>query len=205
MSFSSSRSRRTGADLLHIRNHFGLTQVQCAKRLGISRSHLAKLEREPGKALTPKMARLVDDTLHHSPVDPPTRRIPIRSWAQAGAGIDFEELPLDWQDTVPTDCPDSEAFAVELKGDSMEPKYIAGDLAILMPGTTPKTGCLVVARLQEGDVMFKIFNPSTPGGESVVFSSLNQAYPPLTAPREEIAWIYPVYQIIRNVWTASRR
>src|SRR5580692_8709507 len=140
--------------LAKIRGQLGLTQDQFAKRLGISRQHLSKLENS-SKPLSQKMARRLAEVSRQAGIPQlgsliGVRPIPIRSWAQAGTGADFGELPLDWEKRVATDCPDEQAFAVEIQGDSMEPKFFPGDIAVLMPTRQPRNGSLVVARLEEG-------------------------------------------------------
>jgi len=113
--------------LAKIRDQLGLTQDQFAKRLGISRQHLSKLENS-SKPLSRKMALSLEEVSRQAGLPQfgslkGVRAIPVRSWAQAGTGADFGELPLDWEKRVATDCPDEHAFAVEIQGDSMEPKF----------------------------------------------------------------------------------
>ena len=180
----------------------GLNQGEFAKMLGISRPHLSKLENSPGP-LSPKLARRVADVCRHSGPLSGIRAVPVRSWAQAGSGsgIDFEELPLDWQKRVATDCPDEQALAVEIQGDSMEPKFFPGDIAVLMPSHQPRNNSLVVARLANEGVVFKVFTAREhPPGRICSFTSYNQVFQPIEVPESSVIWNFPVYQIIRQVW-----
>src|SRR5437016_4852208 len=113
--------------LAKLRERLGLTQDEFATKLGISRQHLSKLENSPAP-LSAKLVRRVAEVFGNSGSLSGIRAIPVRSWAQAGAGtgVDSEELPLEWQKQVATDCPDEQAFAVEIQGDSMEPKFFPG-------------------------------------------------------------------------------
>lgn len=194
-----------GAQLASVRKRLNLNQSALAKNLGISRQHLSKLENSTG-SLSPKVARRLQDICQTRGISlggetAAVRVVPVRSWAQAGVGVDFDELPLDWQRSLATDCPDERAFAVEIQGDSMEPKYSQGDLAILMPSWQPRVGNLVVARLDPEGSVFKIFNARLgPEGRRFVFSSYNPAYQPLEVPEAAVRWNFPVYQIIRQVW-----
>ncbi|MGC3988311.1 MAG: S24 family peptidase [Chthoniobacteraceae bacterium] len=61
---------------------------------------------------------------------------------------------------------------------------------------TPRNGETVIARTVHGDVMCKLYQSRS---GVVVLSSWNPAYPPIEIPREEIAWIYPVAQVIQNL------
>lgn len=194
-----------GARLANVREKLSMNQSALAEVLGISRQHLSKLENSDGP-LSPKVARRLHDLCQAHGIslsgDQATFRVvPVRSWAQAGVGVDFDELPLDWQRSLPTDCPDERAFAVEIQGDSMEPKYSQGDLAILMPSRQPRMGDLVVARLDPEGPIFKIFSSRLSSeGRRCVFSSYNPAYQPLEVPEAAVRWNFPVYQVIRQVW-----
>ncbi len=191
--------------LRNIRGQLALTQSEFARKLGISRPHLSKLENSPGQ-LSPKLARRVADVCRNSGLThagPLTgiRAIPVRSWAQAGAGVDFEELPLDWQKRVATDCADEQAFAVEIQGDSMEPKYLQGDIAVLMPTRQPRNGSLVVARLADEGIVFKVFPARHQSSIRICsFTSYNPVFQPIEVSESSVIWNFPVYQIVRQAW-----
>jgi SOS-response transcriptional repressor LexA len=190
--------------LAAIRNRLGFTQEDFAKKLRISRQHLSRLEnsaRPLSSKLTARVANLCGDgSVGPLPVVK-SRVIPVRSWAQAGAGLDFEELPLDWQKQVPTDCPDEQAFAVEIQGDSMEPRFVAGDIAVLMPGQQPRNGSVVVARLENEGIVFKVFTAKNQlPVRTCSFTSYNPVFQPIEVLESSIVWNFPVYQIVRQVW-----
>lgn len=187
--------------LAKVRAQLGLTQNEFAGKLAISRPHLSKLENSP-KPLSTKVARRLADVcrksgLTHSGPTSRIRAILVKSWAQAGTGADFEELPLDWQKRIATDCPDEQAFAVEIQGDSMEPKFFQGDIAILMPSHQPRNGSLVVARLEREGIVFKVF---TARDQICSFTSYNSVFRLIEVSASDVIWNYPVYQIIRQVW-----
>ena len=187
--------------LAKIRNQLGLTQDQFAHKLGISRQHLSKLENST-KPLSAKIVRSLSEVSSQtSRLLTGVRAIQVRSWAQAGIGADFEELPLDWQKQVGTDCPDEQAFAVEIQGDSMEPKFFPGDIAVLMPTYQPRNGSLVVARLENEGVVFKVFTVRDQTPMRICsFTSYNPVFQPIEVPEGRVIWNYPVYQIVRQVW-----
>jgi phage repressor protein C with HTH and peptisase S24 domain len=99
---------------------------------------------------------------------------------------------------ISIDIKDRLAFGVKIKGNSMEPRIAEGDSAIVCPGWSPKSGDTVICRTMDGDVMCKIYQPKN-GGELVILSSYNPAYPAMELKREEIAWIYPVGQLVQNL------
>ncbi|WP_395735595.1 helix-turn-helix domain-containing protein [Prosthecobacter sp.] len=96
---------------------------------------------------------------------------------------------------------DPDAFAMRLAGDAMLPQHHDGELAVLYPNSVPHTGNRVIARLSDslgGDVLFRIYS-TTDHGHSIVLSSLNPLYPPVTLTPDEIVWIYPVATTIRQM------
>jgi len=191
--------------LVEIRNQLGLTQEEFAEKLGITRPYLAKIENSK-KEFSAKLSRRLADLRRYSGVSSTgpivgIRAIPVVSWAQAGIGMEFEELPFDWQKRVATDCPDEQAFAVEIQGDSMEPKFFQGDIAILMRGHVPRNGNLVVARLDLEGVVFKVFTARTQSTTKICsFTSYNPVFQPIEVPESSVIWNFPVYQTIRQIW-----
>lgn len=96
---------------------------------------------------------------------------------------------------------DPDAFAMRLAGDAMLPQHHDGELAILYPNTAPHTGNRVIARLSDslgGDILFRIYSTAD-HGHSIVLSSLNPLYPPVTLTPDEIVWIYPVATTVRQM------
>jgi len=188
--------------LAKLRERLGLTQDEFARKLGISRQHLSKLENS-ATPLSAKLGRRVAEVFGNSGSVRGIRAVPVRSWAQAGAGtgVDSEELPLEWQKRIATDCPDEQAFAVEIQGDSMEPKFFPGDIAVLMPTHQPRNNSLVVARLVNEGIVFKVFTAREQSSMRVCsFTSYNPVFQPIEVPSGSVIWNFPVYQIIRQVW-----
>lgn len=129
------------------------------------------------------------------------RVIPLVSWAQAGTLACFWDEAYQYEGIVAFDVTDRKAIAVTIRGDSMRPQYDEGDVVILTPSSEARNGDLVIARLKEeagDDVMFKIFQ-STGGGQRVVLSSYNPAYPPLEFSRDDFRWIYPAQSVIKTL------
>ncbi|MEI9999690.1 MAG: XRE family transcriptional regulator [Verrucomicrobiota bacterium] len=181
-----------------------LTQAEAAKLLNINRSYLSQIERgrPPGKAFISRFLLLEKS----SSIKPGgnvgaaygLRNVPILSWAQAGQAIDFEQIPSDWDEVVPSDLADPKAFGVRLRGDSMEPKFSDGDIAILQPSTAPTNGEIVVANIKDQGVLCKIMHVQL-DKNLVKLSSYNPAYPPTEYHRDEFHWIYPVAAVIKQL------
>jgi SOS-response transcriptional repressor LexA len=189
------------------KRHATLTSKgKLAEHLGISRSMLNLYEKgtpQPPQEFLDKVARLevtlgIDDSTFVQEERPPdVRSIPVVGWAHAGEAASYDELPFDWQKRVPTECRDTQAFAVILEGESMEPKYSPGDMLILQPGCEPYSGCLAVCRFKDDGVVFRRveFLP-----DAIRLIALNSAYPTTAYPRDAFSWIYPLWGRWTQVW-----
>jgi SOS-response transcriptional repressor LexA len=187
-----------------VRLQLRLGQAAMAQRLGVHRCYLSELEnehRQPSPSLLQRLQELAQSAslrLGGGNGGAQNQGIPIISWAKAGVAASYEEMPPDWQARLPSDCPDPQAFGLMLEGDSMEPKYSQGDLVVVMPHTPPRPNSLVVANLAERGVVFKVFTPQP--GHRVRLSSYNPTYPPIEVAQQELAWIYPAYEVRRRLW-----
>lgn len=203
------------------RIRLGLTQQALAELTGFSLSAIGNWESgqnapSPNKlsVLAQKLGVTIDYLLGHDTakrtaeaasslgdrqVKMEIRQVPIVAWAQAGDLVAYTDLDASWHEFTATTCRDESCFAVTIEGDSMEPKYSAGDIAILMPNVEPRNGCLVVSKLKNEGVFFKLFHQS---GEGKVFrlSSYNPVYPVMECKKDDFVWVYPVYQVTKNVW-----
>ena len=203
--------------LRNARTRLGLTQQGLADLTGFSLSAIGNWESRqnvPGPAklgvLAAKLGVSIDYLLGHDDAGPlrsasrglpsrEIRQVPIVSWAQAGDLVAYTDLDAAWHEFTATTCRDENCFAVTVSGDSMEPKYSAGDIAIVMPNVEPRNGCLVVCKLKNEGVFFKLFHQA---GDSKRFrlSSYNSVYPVMECRKDDFVWIYPVYQVTKNVW-----
>lgn len=91
-----------------------------------------------------------------------SKQIPLISYVQAGnwTGAVDPFQPNDAHDWLMTDLDLSDnAFALEIKGDSMLPDYRPGDRVIIDPSVQPQPGDLVVAKNGEDEATFKKYRP----------------------------------------------
>jgi len=205
MNSSSNNPKDNFAERLRFwRVSQNLTQAEAAKLLDIDRSYLSQIERgrPPGNALRTRFL-LIEKTSSVKPNGNATpayglRNLPVLSWAQAGQATDFEEIPRDWDEVVPSDVSDEHAFAVRLRGDSMEPRFSDGDIAVLLPGIAATNGETVVANLRNQGILCKIMHVQL-DKNLIKLSSYNPAYPPTEYHRDEFHWIFPVATIIKQL------
>jgi len=122
------------------------------------------------------------------------RTIPLLSWAQAGTTEAWEDV-YEHEGFIGFNVRDPKAVAVQIRGDSMAPQFPQGTIAIVYPTWEAKSGDLVIARLNDGTVMFKRLHVD---GENFTFLSLNPIYPPLTVERSKIEKVLPVGGTFQN-------
>ncbi len=181
-----------------------LTQAEAAHQLDIDRSYLSQVERgrAPGNALRTRFYLIEKSSSVKVSGNVAAayglRNLPVLSWIQAGQVVLQGEVPADWSEVVPSDVEDEKAFAVRLQGDSMEPRYCDGDLAVLLPSSAALNGEIVVANLKDQGVVCKILH--IPFEKNMIkLSSYNPAYPPIDYHRQEFYWIYPVATMIKQL------
>ncbi len=180
------------------------TQAEAAQQLDIDRSYLSQVERGrlPGNALRTRFLLIeksssikVNGTITAPHI---LRNLPVLSWDQAGEATNFNEIPRNWNEVVPSDVADERAFGVRLRGDSMEPKFSDGDIAILLPSIAATNGEIVVTNLKDEGVLCKIMHVQL-DRNLIKLSSYNPAYPPMERHREQFHWIFPVVSIVKQL------
>ena len=132
-------------------------------------------------------------------VQPAAKKTPVVSWAAAGAARAYEDLANQIEETVETDCKDPNAFAIIIEGDSMEPRFYAGDRIIFAPNLEPRNGDAVVAKLNDGRVYFKNFYRTGPEGSKIKLVSENSNYNPMEFEKSELAFVYPAWEVKRRL------
>jgi SOS-response transcriptional repressor LexA len=133
-------------------------------------------------------------------VVPPTKQVPVVSWARAGEAHDYGDLGNQINDQVETDCKDPNSFALIIEGDSMEPEFEAGDIVVFAPNSEPRNGDIVVCRLKETHgVLFKKYRRSGPEGTTIRLESANPNYQPVEFHASEVEFVYPAVQMKRKI------
>lgn len=127
------------------------------------------------------------------------RYVPLLSYAQAGAMHGWIDEGYTHTGVVAMGLPKgARAFAVTIQGDSMEPKIEDGDTAVVLWGLAPRQGEEVVACLENGDVMCKIYHSHERGTKITLTSYNSEVHPPIHLDQSEVRWIYPVDTIIKK-------
>lgn len=120
------------------------------------------------------------------------RRIPVLDYSEAARWTAADSIPKDEgaRESVMTDLEHpSSTFAMRIKGDSMEPKFQAGDMVVIDPTIEPKPGDFVVATEGAGEATFKQYRSAGINEHQVnVFElhPLNPLHAPLRSDRQPI-------------------
>ena len=106
-------------------------------------------------------------------------RVPLISNVQAGMYKDLVDNLLQPGDTayelIPTTVPiKRHTFALRVVGDSMEPRYVEGDVLVVEPEMDPTPGDLVIAKNGDGETTFKQL---VKDGADWYLKPLNDRYP----------------------------
>jgi phage repressor protein C with HTH and peptisase S24 domain len=126
------------------------------------------------------------------------RRVPLIGWAQAGQAIDFDAV-VDWEHVVTVEIDDPKAVAIRIRGDSMAPRYMEGDIAILAVSELPRSEDLVIARLHNEGVVFKKLQIVDAERGAYRLISFNDKYASMDRTADQFAFIYPVDSVIQKL------
>ena len=169
----ANRSKEKSKPNMHIDFESKRLQVgDLAKTLGINPDDAIARMREIGIQLKPETGH-TKFTGHISTVLQGTRTVPVISKAQAG-DFGFWEDVGDAAERIdcPADITDPHAFAFQVEGDSMYPRYKHGEYVIVDTTKTVMNNDDVVVKLADGAVMVKLFKQIS---GMVFLESYNQA------------------------------
>ena len=127
------------------------------------------------------------------------KSVPLIGFAQAGAEGYFDDggypVGAGWDEIALPEVGDSNAYALEISGESMEPVFRDGDIVIVSPGTAIRRGDRVVVRTAKGEVMAKQLKRQS--ARRIDLLSLNPAHPDHSFDLSEISWMH------RIVWASQ--
>ena len=153
-----------GERIRQLRLKKGLTQEELGKYIGVQKSAIRKYEKGEVTNLkrssieilanlfnvTPSYLMCIDDNNKN---DEYYTRIPVLGRIPAGIPIELIEDIIDYEDISPEMTKGGkEYFAVKVKGDSMQPKYIDGDVLIVLKQDSCENGqdCIVMVNGNDG-------------------------------------------------------
>ena len=106
-----------------------------------------------------------------------SKKIPVLGRVAAGIPITATENIVDWEEISGEMALDGEYFALQIKGDSMEPRICNGDIVIVRQQPDADSGDTVIALINGDDAVCKKLKKYEDG--SIALISNNPAYTPL--------------------------
>ena len=138
---------------------------------------------EPKVALAQKIAKVLNCTYEEVLGLTPSNQaaaqptIPLYGAAMGGIGYDISDVtdPIDRVATPPWLIHARDCYAVNVIGDSMEPRYYAGEQIYVSPNKAPAPGDFVVVQIREDHVHKAIVKRLVQSGDEIVLEQLNPA------------------------------
>jgi SOS-response transcriptional repressor LexA len=190
------------------RSRLKMTQQQLGDKIGANKASISQWENgvytpdaknlsELAKALSVSVFWLMDGKGDPSGQNmeialPDTHRIPVISYVQAGVWTEPNEIrECDGNMLyISTDLDlGDRAFAIVIRGNSMEPEFTEGDLVLIDPDEPLHPGDFVVAKNGEEEATFKKYRPrgySEDGKEIFELAPLNDDYATMRSDRQPI-------------------
>jgi SOS-response transcriptional repressor LexA len=183
-----------GAIIREERARYGLSQKELATKAEVSQASVSRIEKNIQANLTEDtktkllLALGLPEEGGHSLSDAPlifSKPIPVISWVHAGAFVDAKER---WPSGVSADSEPvfssvrtgSNAFGLRIESDSMLPRFMPGDVAIVDPSLRCDDGSPCVVWVN-GEVSLKLFWDL--GGE-IVLKAMNNKYPEIVIRKD---------------------
>lgn len=185
--------------LKELRENSGLSQYKFADRFGVAQSTVGSWEagkREPNFETMQRLADFFGVSVDYllgreeqdgsgppAPSNPGSKWIPVLGKVAAGMPIVAIEDVLGYEEIDAKTAASGEYFALQIKGQSMEPKISDGDVVIVRQQDDCDSGDIAVV-LANGDEATVKRIKKTPGGLMLIPS--NPAYEPVFYTTDEI-------------------
>lgn len=192
----SDYNKSIGPNLKKLISEKGITAKDLAAKVGVSPTHISYVlnnKRKPSFELLDSIAdvlgvKLIDivkeSSSEYSTRTQQTVTIPVLGNIPAGAPIEavediigWEEIPKDWLNG------DREYFSLLVRGDSMYPEYIDGDVVIVRRQSTCDSGDDCVVMVNDKDATLKKVNIYPDGLE---LKAINKMYGKRKFTKQEI-------------------
>lgn len=114
---------------------------------------------------------------------PHSTRIPVLGRVAAGIPIDAIEDVLDWEEITPSMAMTGKFFGLKIKGDSMQPRMVEGDVVIVRCQPDAESGDIVIVQVNGDTATCKRLSKHESG---ISLISFNPSYPPMVYTNEQI-------------------
>lgn len=170
-----------------------IKQVDFAKMLGVSQATVSGWESDkyqPDRDTLIKMASYfdvsVDYLIGNSPIKKEKKKgvqVPVLGDVRAGYPMEAVENIVDYEEIDEETARRGEFFALRIKGDSMEPRFVEGDVVIVRKQETADSGDIVVALVNGDSATIKKLKRHQNG---ITLMPTNPTYEPMYYSNEEI-------------------
>lgn len=175
--------------LRQCREQAGLSQKQVAVSLGVKSPSVSNWENgrtNPSSRNLQMLAKLYHVNMEYltGASDEKAVDIPVLGRIPAGIPIEAIEDIIDWEE-IPKEwvTGDKQYFALKVRGDSMSPEYLDGDVIILRKASDCDSGKDCAVMVDGNDATFKRVRKQ---GTSIVLQPLNPNYNPWVYSNEEV-------------------
>lgn len=115
--------------------------------------------------------------------DPKGVKIPVLGKVAAGIPIEAIEDVIDWEEITEDLAKTGTFFALQIKGDSMSPKILEGDIVIVKQQSSADSGDIVIAIVNGYDGCCKKLIKNDVG---ITLQSLNPNYEPMVFTNKDV-------------------
>lgn len=154
-----------GERIKEARKSAGLTQLELAKKTELSRSYIGDIEKDrynPSVSTLQLIATAtntpLEDLLPSTKTVSPTGRgvrIPVLGRVVAGIPIEAVEEILDYEEITPELAATGEFFALKIRGHSMEPRMMEGDVVIVRRQDDVESGDIAIVLVNGNEATVK--------------------------------------------------
>lgn len=195
-----------GSNIRKRRNELKMSQDELAKKLGyLDRSSISKIENGKSditQTQVMQFAEALQTTWEDLMIGESIKKIEyvtIDVYGSIPAGVPIEalenkigevDIPMMWVGS------EDQYIALKVKGDSMYPKYLEGDIVIikLQPDCESGQDCVVYLNGYDATLKKVIKKNGT-----VVLEPINNQYPPVTIDKEDVHLLGVVKELRRKV------
>lgn len=153
--------------------------------MGVSEPPLKKLK-ELAELFNVDMDDLTNKDLEMPPINSPSQSgVKIKVLGRVAAGIPIEAVTdiIDTEEITEELARTGEFFGLQIKGDSMEPRMIEGDVVIVRQQDDADNGDIVIAMVNGDEATCKKLIKHE---EGISLVSLNSKYPPMFFSKLEV-------------------
>lgn len=194
----------SGNRIRELRLSKSLNQEQLAEKIGLTKQAISQYERGDRKPSIDALQALCDffnvssdyllgresvtlrfvgkHELEKLDAPSPTR-IPVLGRVAAGIPIDAIEDILDWEEIPEDMAKTGEFFGLRIKGDSMQPRIVEGDVVIVRQQPDADSGDVVIVQVNGDQATCKRLAKYSSG---ISLISFNPAYEPMNYTNEQI-------------------